>query len=471
MKRMLLLLPLYLLAASSLFAQGKAIIKGKVQKSLSDEVIIATLPSPLVPEEKQISASLEKGNFVLEIPLEEASVLELVHGDESVPLYLEPGFDLTLSFTGGKMQKTLSFGGQGANENDYLLQHTTRFDEEEDYQVLPDNIKLTEAEFLEFLAYRKEDQLRQLDKRTAAKPVSEDFRKFILAEIAFSYANDRITFFDLREKMRLNQRLTPSASYYDFLNELDMQQSASLRSISFPAFLRHYIVHQAKLENLIPTDRHYFRDTYELVSRQLSGQARTMAQAQVIRQSLQQGNVLHVPAMLQDFERSKANPAVHASLLKQYQNHKGLGIGSAAPAFSLRDISGDTVSLSDFRGKIVYLSFWRTDCGPCLVEQPHAQELIRKLQGHAVAIVNINVDEHEATWRRTVETRGLDGVQLYLQGRESELARQYGLKDLPAYFLIDEAGYLISTRPRRPIDRELEKEILQHVTGSRASSR
>ena len=469
MKRTLLLSLALMLAVYPLFAQNKVVLKGKILKHLTEEVILASLPSPLNPEERQTTAQLKKGEFVLEIPLTEAVIVELVHGDESVPVYLEPGYELNLSFTAGKMMKTLKYRGKGANENNYLALHSLRFDEEEDYQTLPDNIKLPENEFLKFLDYRKEDQLTAFDKKTDKNPVSENFKKLIMAEIEYSYANDRLTFYDLRNRVMLNNRLTPSASYYDFLSELDMQQPASLQCISFPTFLRNYVNFMAQQANILQTDKHYFRKVYDLASQRLTGEALTMAQAHVIRQSLQQGNVLHVPAMLQDFESKGGMPAVYTSLKKQLESYNGLGIGSTAPDFSLKDLDGKLVSLSDFRGKVVYLGFWRTDCGLCLVEQPHAQELSRKLQGYDVVMINIGVDDDEHTWRRTVESRGLSGVQLHLKGKEAELVKQYGLRDVPAYFLIDETGSIISTKPRRPIDREAEKEILQHVMGNRAS--
>ncbi len=466
-----MLLPLLaiLLAIPSLFAQGKVTLTGKVQKGHESDIFIATLPSLLYPEELRTIAKLQKGQFTLDIPVDKPVTVELVYGNESVPLYLEPGFDLTVSFTAGKMLKTLNYKGNGANENNYFALHTQRFDEEEDYQTLPDNVKLSEKEFLQFLEYRKEDQLAVFEKKVASKPVSDYFKELILAEIEYSYANDRLTFFDMRERMMLPARLTPSAAYFSFLDQLDLQQVASLESMTFPAFLRNYIIHLTREVQLNPTDKHYYKYAYDLVSQRLRGPSRGMAQAHVIRQSLQQGNVLHVPAMLQHYEKNTGNLLVHAALLRQYESHPGLGIGSPAPAFTLRSINGDTVALSDFKGKIVYLSFWRTDCGLCMVEQPHAQELGRKLQPYDVVMVNIGVDDNEQTWRSVVQSRGLGGVQLYLQGQGHEIARKYGLKDVPAYFLIDEAGTILSTKPRRPIDREAEKEILQHVLSNRAS--
>ncbi|MHC2992237.1 thiol-disulfide isomerase [Pontibacter sp. HJ8] len=457
------------LVAQPLFAQSKATIEGKIQKSLSDEVTLATYPSPLLPEESQTVVKLHNGQFRLELPITQAGIVELVHGRESVPLYLEPGYDLKMSISGQKFLTSVSFEGKGANENNFLSQYTLYFDEEEDYQPLPDNIKLRESEFIQFLEERREDQLTFLKKYSAKKPLSENFRKLMLAEIAYSYANDRLTFFSLRERVVINDgNLTPSASYFNFLKTLDLQQPQNLQSNSFTTFLRNYVTYLAGQANVRSTDKHYFKKSYELVSSQLAGDARIMAQAYIIRQSLQQGNVLHASAMLQDFDSTSGQPAVHASLRQVFEGMSGLGIGSPAPDFELKDVAGNVVSLSGFRGKVVYLGFWRTNCGLCMIEQPHTQELARKLQGQEVVFVNIGVDEDEQVWRRAVESGGRYGVQLYLKGQGAELARQYGLKDVPAYFLIDETGTIISTKPRRPNDREAEKEILQHVISGRA---
>lgn len=461
-----------LLAVPPLLAQHKAIIKGKIQNYNTESVSILTLPSPLLPEEVLAEVDLNNGQFVLEVPVTGPLLVELVHGRESVPLYLEPDYELDLTLSGQKVLESAKFKGTGAEENAFLSRYTLQFDEEEDYQPLPDNIRLQEKEFLQFLKERREDQLDYLEKQTGKKNISANFRKLMLAEISYNYANDRLTYFDLRERVVTSGgSLTPSASYFAFLKELDMQQPENLQSANFSNFLRHYVLYLAKQAKLTSTDKHYYKKVYDLVSQQLTGEARTMAQAHVIRQSLQQGNVLHAAAMLQDFDRTASKPAVQESLRQLYASWSGLGIGSEAPDFELKDIDGKVVSLSDFRGKVVYLSFWRTNCGLCMVEQPHARELAQKLQDRNVVFVSIGVDEDEQAWRNIVESRGRFGVQLHLKGQQAELVKQYGLKDVPAYFLIDETGSILSTKPRRPNDREAEKEILRHVSSERASTR
>ena len=473
MRQMQFLLSLaLLLAIHPLLAQHKAVIKGKIQDYDVEKVSIVTFPSPLLPEEVLAEVDLNNGQFVLEVPVAGPLLVELVHGRESVPLYLEPGYELDLTLTGQKLLESAKFKGTGAEENSFLSRYTLHFDEEEDYQPLPDNIRLPEKEFLQFLKERQEDQLAFLEKQTGKKNISASFRKLVLAEIAYNYANDRLTYFDLRERVVTSgSNLTPSASYYSFLRELDMQQPENLQSVNFSNFLRNYVLYLARQAKLASTDKHYYKKVYDLVSQQLAGEVRTMAQAYVIRQSLQQGNVLHAAAMLQDFDRTAGKPAVQESLRQLYASWSGLGIGSEAPDFELKDMDGNVVTLSDFKGKVVYLSFWRTNCGLCMVEQPHARELARKLQDHNVVFVSIGVDEDEQAWRNAVESRGRFGVQLHLKGQGEELVKQYGLKDVPAYFLIDETGSILSTKPRRPNDREAEKEILQHVSSGRASTR
>ncbi|MFD2246764.1 TlpA disulfide reductase family protein [Pontibacter ruber] len=473
MKQLQLLLPLaFLLVVQNLSAQNKAIIKGKIQKPLSEEVILASYPSPLIPEEVQTVVKLNEGKFELEVPVTQAGIVELVHGEEVMPVYLEPGYELNLTFNGDKFLKSIKFEGKGANENNLLSQYTSRFDEEEDYQVLPDNIKLREKEFVVFLDARKEDQLDFLEKLTDKKPVSEKFKAYLLAEIAFSYANDKLTYAGLRERVVINDAvIKPGAGFYSFLDELDMQNPVNLLSPSFITFLRNYTTFMAQSAGYKEADKTYYKASYELARQKLQGEVRTLALAQILKQAVQKGHVQYTEALLLDFSANYNKPEVDAYLGKLHAINKKFGIGSPAPDFMLTNIDGQKVSLSDFKGNLVYLSFWRTNCGLCMVDLPHKQELSKKFAGRNVVFLNVAIDDNEQAWRQMVRTRQLQGVHLYQSSVDADLVKQYELKDVPAYFLIDEEGAFISVKPRRPTDREIEKDITRHLTTGSASVR
>lgn len=64
----------------------------------------------------------------------------------------------------------------------------------------------------------------------------------------------------------------------------------------------------------------------------------------------------------------------------------------AAPLFTLKNLDGKDVSLSDYRGKIVFVNFWATWCGPCRMEIPHFVKLMDKYSDD-LAILGISVDD------------------------------------------------------------------------------
>ncbi|MBB6609608.1 TlpA family protein disulfide reductase [Pontibacter sp. Tf4] len=464
MKRIqLLLLLAALLLVYNTFGQNKATLTGKITNPLSDDITVITYPNPLIPEEKETTVALTGNTFKLEIPVTETTLAELVHGNEVVPVYLEPGYSLTLSFNGDKFLKTIKFEGKGANENNYLAQYTRRFDEVEDYQVLPDNIKLNEKEFTEFLEYRRKDQLKNLEKYNSKNPVSDAFKAFALSEINYGFANDKVTYPALRQRVGASKTyVSPSAGFYSFLTELEVNNGVAI-SPAYLAFLRNYAAHLAKATGLTETDKLYYKKSYELISDKLQGTARSMAQAHILKQSIQQGHIGYSEEILNNYKTSGAEPEV-VTWLENYlsQNSKN-ALGSLAPDFKLKSIDGTEVALSDFRGKIVYLNFWQAGCGLCQIELPHLQALTKQLQGKNVVFLNVGLDDDEARWRKTVTTKQLLGTHLYLKGLENDLVKRYDLKDVPAYFLIDEEGRFLTIKARRPNDREAAKDILRHL--------
>jgi len=65
-----------------------------------------------------------------------------------------------------------------------------------------------------------------------------------------------------------------------------------------------------------------------------------------------------------------------------------------APDFTLEDMQGNKVSLSDFAGKVVIVNFWATWCPPCLEEMPSMEKLLQKYKGEDFVLLAINVEEN-----------------------------------------------------------------------------
>ncbi len=132
-----------------------------------------------------------------------------------------------------------------------------------------------------------------------------------------------------------------------------------------------------------------------------------------------------------------------------------------APDFTLSDVNGKKVSLSDFRGKIVYLDFWATWCGPCVGEIAASKRLNKKFEGNPnIAFVNISFDHEPDRWKKMVEAKKMLGTQLISEkGQESDVMKNYEVVSIPRFIIIDKNGIIIDYDAKRPSEQGLESYL------------
>lgn len=112
-----------------------------------------------------------------------------------------------------------------------------------------------------------------------------------------------------------------------------------------------------------------------------------------------------------------------------------------APDFSLLDLEGNRVSLSDFQGKVVLLNFWATWCGPCKVEMPAMEALYRHLHSEDFEILAVSIDPQGSVVTRPFQQAwGLTFPILH--DPDYHVGALYGARTLPMTFLIDRQGII-----------------------------
>lgn len=142
-----------------------------------------------------------------------------------------------------------------------------------------------------------------------------------------------------------------------------------------------------------------------------------------------------------------------------------LGPGDTAPGFTLPDIEGgNAVALSVFKGKVVYLDFWASWCGPCRKSLPLYEELNSRLPGEHFEIVAINLDEQEGDARRFLETHPVSYTVLL--DPEGSVAAQWGIPAMPSSFLIGPDLQIVRSWAgfRESHLEEIEREILAAIS-------
>lgn len=115
--------------------------------------------------------------------------------------------------------------------------------------------------------------------------------------------------------------------------------------------------------------------------------------------------------------------------------------GYQVPEFSLIDIEGKEVSLSDFRGKHVLLDFWGTWCRYCVMGIPEMKEYYQKYSDK-IEFVGIDCRETQEAWKAGVEKYGLEWTNLY-NGYDQSLIVEYGIQGYPSKIIISPDGKVV----------------------------
>lgn len=114
-------------------------------------------------------------------------------------------------------------------------------------------------------------------------------------------------------------------------------------------------------------------------------------------------------------------------------------VDSFAPDFELKNLDGETLKLSDLRGKIVLINFWATWCEPCKVEMPLFEERYQ-LAGSDLEILAVNFDESEQEVSQFVDEFNLSFPVLLDPG--GEVQNLYRVRGYPTTFVVSEEGII-----------------------------
>ncbi len=113
-------------------------------------------------------------------------------------------------------------------------------------------------------------------------------------------------------------------------------------------------------------------------------------------------------------------------------------IGAQAPDFALRDLEGNEVRLSDYRGKTVLLTFWATWCGPCRLEMPAFEERYLELKDDGFTVLGLNYDEPVEDVSGFRDELGLSFPLLLDPG--GSVQRLYRIRGYPSSIFVDPQG-------------------------------
>ena len=172
---------------------------------------------------------------------------------------------------------------------------------------------------------------------------------------------------------------------------------------------------------------------------------------------MQQENRVTLVANSQD---ASADSTVSASPLR----------GKPAPAFTLVDLDGKKVSLSDFKGHPLVVNFWGTYCAPCKIEMPWLEEFSKKYAAQGFEVVGVTYDSEvgKDTIEKNTQKLGVT-YPILLSDPKAEKAYLSDSEVLPMSFYVDRAGKVVEVTAGLGPKNELEAMVKETIAAGGAN--
>ncbi len=347
------------------------------------------------------------------------------------------------------------------------------FEFEKQYtRLIDENVDNWEMELFD----TRQAQMKFLKDYPKANELSDDFKQYLNNQIRWNYWHLLLAYPVIRSNANTKHLTLMSlpTSLLEGFEKIKVDDEKALNSEAYRNFITFYVTYfNSKDKNFIKyADMGKALEDKHLYAREhLSGKVYQYYLARL----LDEYGLKSTPAAVRNvFAALSVTPEVEsytvilqpklAELMAKKEEVKKKEDEEEKTMFKGKTFEGELITLKKFRGKVVYIDFWASWCGPCRAQFPFAKQLQAKLtdkQKKNIIFLYINIDDTEEVWKKTVETLKLEGFHLYSKGGwESEAAKFFNLSSIPRYMLIDKAGLIVQPNAKRPGDEFILNDLL-----------
>lgn len=370
------------------------------------------------------------------------------HGRESSSLYLTPGYNLNMNLNTNEFDETISYSGDGAENNNYLAaKYLANENANLDYAKI---FALEEAEFLATMDDLKNDKLKLLNNTLG---LSEAFKIQEKKSIEYEYFSDLQNYWSYHYYYAKKEDFTPSEDFIKKFSTIDFINQEDYASLdSYKQLVQSYYSNKiSKSDN--PSE--IFDDLNKNGFTELKEDL-----ANSLRYNIGPSNE-HNEAYYNGLIAMSNDEKFKEDITTKYIKVKKLAKGMPSPEFvEYENHKGGTTSLDELKGKYVYVDVWATWCGPCIREIPSLKEVEKQFHDKNIAFVSTSIDKAKDhnTWVEMVKSKELGGIQLMADNDwNSQFVKDYAIEGIPRFILIDPNGNIVSADAPRPSDPKLVK--------------
>ncbi len=384
------------------------------------------------------------------VEIQNATFADIQHDLDEFRVYLKPGDDIYIKFLANAAQTTLSFSGKGAKDNQLLADYESRYktgghwDYEASYiktSVMYKNYERSEkspAEYYRLIGQENQEQLAFLLEKKNKEDISPNIIEYISNDIKYTYETQKIAY------LIINQKRMGPGDFERVANHYQLKKDANTISVDLmnhPAYFNYvhayaHFLFLPKKTNSVAVELQY----YNKIDEHMSGRAKYYLLSKLIRNVYTYEGTTDLAK--KKFAGLKKECPYEEYILAIEQLYGDLIIEMPdidAPDFIVRDENGIGRSLSNYRGQVVYVSFWAHWCKPCIRNFEKSVQLRAQLKKMGVVLLNVSIDDLDEQWKTALAKHDIYGYNVIAQNVD-EVKQLYGLSTLPAYYIINKKG-------------------------------
>ena len=424
---------------------------GEITNANSDGYRLYKVINDLTGEEAKFSGSVrDNGTFSMAIEINNPGLVRFEYGENEFEIFVRSiDKKIELSFDANHVNHSLLFKGQRQADNNFLKVYRKTYGDQGNHEVYSKGFLSTtfskdisqrakSYDIQDYFDYIKREKKYKEEYLNRTPGLSPELRSFLRKEIQWNHELNKFAFFIFNQDRIEAVKLKDYWIEYRLLQSVDINDNYSLRYTAFQNLLSCFI-HYLNLENPVEVnsgkDLHYYR----FIERNLSSRCRSFMQAKLMLNAFRMGEPQMAQRKFKEYKRYNTIPEYSKILEDYFGKNMQFVQKEVVPDFKFLMQNNAQKHLTDFRGKVVYVSLWASWCKPCLENFEKTRTMRSSLANQGVVLLNVNLDKTENVWRNTLARLSLPGENVF--GLDlAELQTKMGFDTLPFYMLVDKLG-------------------------------